>query len=124
MNAASLHDASAVELGALYRSGAASPVDALNAVLARIANWEPHLHATYALDADAALAQASASQARWQRGAPLGPLDGVPVTIKENIATRGVPMPLGTAASVLAPAERDAPPAQRLREAGDRKSVV
>ena len=118
MNAASLHDASAVELGALYRSGAASPVDALNAVLARIANWEPHLHATYALDADAALAQASASQARWQRGAPLGPLDGVPVTIKENIATRGVPMPLGTAASVLAPAERDAPPAQRLREAG------
>jgi aspartyl-tRNA(Asn)/glutamyl-tRNA(Gln) amidotransferase subunit A len=38
--------------------------------------------------------------------------------IKENIATRGVPVPLGTAATVLVPAERDAPPAARLREAG------
>ncbi|MEO6409065.1 MAG: amidase [Burkholderiaceae bacterium] len=113
-----LFAASAAELGALYRSGAATPVEVLHAVLARIAAWEPHLHATYALHADDALAQASASQARWQRGAALGPLDGVPVTIKENIATNGVPIPLGTAASVLTPAERDAPPAQRLREAG------
>ena len=39
-------------------------------------------------------------------------------TIKENIATRGVPMPLGTAATELAPAPDDAPPAARLREAG------
>src|SRR5258706_3782550 len=38
--------------------------------------------------------------------------------IKENIATKGVPVPLGTAATVLAPAERDEPPAARLREAG------
>jgi len=48
----------------------------------------------------------------------MGPLDGVPTMIKENIATRGVPMPLGTAATELVPAERDAPPAARLREAG------
>jgi hypothetical protein len=40
------------------------------------------------------------------------------VTIKENIATRGVPVPLGTAATVLVPAAADAPPAARLREAG------
>jgi Asp-tRNA(Asn)/Glu-tRNA(Gln) amidotransferase A subunit family amidase len=45
-------------------------------------------------------------------------LDGVPVTIKENIATQGTPTPLGTAATVLTPATADAPPAARLREAG------
>ena len=62
--------------------------------------------------------QARASEARWLRGEPLGPLDGVPVTLKENIATQGDPMPLGTAATELAPAPADAPPAARVREAG------
>jgi aspartyl-tRNA(Asn)/glutamyl-tRNA(Gln) amidotransferase subunit A len=113
-----LHALSAAELGAAFRTKALSPVDVTRAVLDHIAAWEPHLHATYALDAAAALAQAEASQARWLKGEALGPLDGVPTMIKENIATRGVPTPLGTAATVLVPAERDAPPAQRLREAG------
>ena len=113
-----LHALSAVELLAGYRAGAFTPLDATSAVLAHIAAWEPHLHATYALDADAALTQAEASTARWANGAPQGALDGVPVTIKENIATRGVPVPLGCAATDLVPAERDAPPAARLREAG------
>ncbi len=113
-----LHHASATELLAAYRDRSVSPVDATRAVLDRIAAWEPRLHATYALDADGAMAQAAASEARWHRGVPQGPLDGVPTMIKENIATRGVPVPLGCAATVLAPAERDAPPAARLREAG------
>jgi aspartyl-tRNA(Asn)/glutamyl-tRNA(Gln) amidotransferase subunit A len=115
---AALHDLSAVELLAAYRSKALSPVEVTRAVLAHIHAWEPHLCATYALDADAAMTQAEASQARWLKDAPLGPLDGVPATIKENIATKGVPVPLGTAATELVPAERDAPPAARLREAG------
>ena len=38
--------------------------------------------------------------------------------IKENIATRGTPVPVGTAASVLVPAANDAPPAARMRESG------
>ncbi|HWI11287.1 MAG TPA: amidase [Burkholderiaceae bacterium] len=113
-----LHDLGAVELLAAYRAKALSPVDVTRALLAHIDAWEPQLHATYALDADAALAQAEASQARWLKGAPRGALDGVPVTIKENIATQGVPVPLGCAATELVPAERDAPPAARLREAG------
>jgi aspartyl-tRNA(Asn)/glutamyl-tRNA(Gln) amidotransferase subunit A len=112
------HELGAVELLAAYRSKALTPVEVVRSVLAHIQAWEPHLHATYALDADAALTQAEASQARWLKGAPQGPLDGVPVTIKENIATRGVPVPLGTAATELAPASQDAPPAARLREAG------
>jgi aspartyl-tRNA(Asn)/glutamyl-tRNA(Gln) amidotransferase subunit A len=113
-----LHALSAAELLDLYQRKAASPVEATRAVLARIEAWEPHLHAMYALDADAALAQAEASQGRWLKGAPAGPLDGVPVTIKENIATQGVPVPLGTAATELVQAPRDAPPAARLRESG------
>jgi aspartyl-tRNA(Asn)/glutamyl-tRNA(Gln) amidotransferase subunit A len=113
-----LHDLSAVELLAAYRSQALSPVEVTRAVLAHIHAWEPQLRATYALDGDAAMTQAEASQARWLKGAPMGALDGVPTMIKENIATRGVPMPLGTAATELVPALRDAPPAARLREAG------
>ncbi|HEY0855929.1 MAG TPA: amidase [Albitalea sp.] len=113
-----LHHLSAAALHAAFRAKVLSPVEVTQAVLRRIAAWEPHLHATYALDAEAALQQARASELRWKEGAALGPLDGVPAMIKENIATRGVPTPLGTAASLLAPAEDDAPPAARLREAG------
>ena len=113
-----LHDLPAIELLAAYRSKALSPVEVTRSVLAHMHRWEPHLHATWALEGDEALTQAEASQARWLKGAPQGALDGVPVTIKENIATRGVPVPVGTAATELVPAAADAPPAARLREAG------
>jgi Asp-tRNA(Asn)/Glu-tRNA(Gln) amidotransferase A subunit family amidase len=113
-----LHELSAAALGAGYRDKSFSPLDVTRAVLAHIDRCEPHLHATYALDAEGALAQARASEQRFVRGAPLGALDGVPATLKENIATRGVPQPIGTAATELAPAPEDAPPAARLREAG------
>ena len=115
---AALHELSAVELGRAYRARTASPVDVAQAVLAHVERWEPHLHATWALQAQTTLAMARASEARWQQGQALGALDGVPVTIKENIATRGIAVPLGTAATELVPASADAPPAARLREAG------
>lgn len=114
----SLHDLGAHALLAAYRKHALSPVEVTQALLAHIARWEPHIHATYLLRPGAALAQARASEARWQRGEPCGALDGVPVTVKELIATAGDPMPLGTAATDLTPAGADAPPAARLREAG------
>lgn len=113
-----LHDLSAPELIAAYRKRTLSPVEVTQAVLAHIAQWEPHIRATYLLRPDAALAQARASEARWQRGEPCGALDGVPVTVKELIATSGDPTPLGTAATDLTPALMDAPPAARLRDAG------
>jgi len=113
-----IHRLGAAELRAAYGSGELSPVEVLNALQAHIARWEPHLHALYAADANAALVQARESEARWLAGQPLSALDGVPVTIKENIATRGTPMPLGSAATELTPASADAPPAARLREAG------
>ena len=113
-----LHDLPAHDLIAAYRQRSLSPVEVTQAVLAHIEKWEPHIKATYLLRPDAALAQARASEARWLRGEPQGALDGVPSTIKENIATQGDPTPLGTAAVELLPAAADAPPAARMREAG------
>jgi len=116
-----LHDLPATELLAAYAAHHLSPIEVTRAVLQRIAECEPHLHATWAVDAEAALVQAEASQARWlghKSAAPPGLLDGVPALLKENIATRGVAVPLGTAATVLTPALHDAPPAARMREAG------
>ncbi|MFC0114695.1 amidase [Kibdelosporangium aridum] len=112
-----LADLSAVDLLAEYRGGL-SPVEVAEAVLARIASLEPSLKAFYTHDPEAVLAAARESERRWRSGSPQGTLDGVPVTIKENIATQGTPVPLGTAATELVPAAEDAPAAARLREAG------
>jgi aspartyl-tRNA(Asn)/glutamyl-tRNA(Gln) amidotransferase subunit A len=114
----SLHDLSAVDLIAGFRAKQFSPSEVLEDVLAHIAAWEPHIKALYAFDPDGARAVAKASTERWQTAEPIGPLDGVPVTIKDNIATKGVPMPLGAASVKLVPSPLDAPPAARLREAG------
>ncbi|MCX7160718.1 MAG: amidase [Proteobacteria bacterium] len=114
-----LHLLSAADLCAAFAAHRLSPVEVAEAALKRIALWEPHLNAMYLVQADAAMAQARASEARWQAGLPLSALDGVPVTIKENIHTRGDPAPIGTAANAGGPpAAADAPPAARVREAG------
>jgi aspartyl-tRNA(Asn)/glutamyl-tRNA(Gln) amidotransferase subunit A len=115
---AELHQLGAADLAALYRRREASPVEAVRAVIAHIGRCEPQLKALYAYDPDAALAAARASEARWAQGASLSAIDGVPGTLKENIATRGTPVPVGTAASDHTPAAEDAPPAARWREAG------
>ncbi|HEX8168694.1 MAG TPA: amidase [Beijerinckiaceae bacterium] len=116
-SAADPADLTAAALLEAYRAKRLSPVEAMRAVLARVERCEPKLKALYALDPERALAGAQASEERWARGKAL-PLDGVPATIKENIATKGTPVPLGTAARALDPAPEDAPPAARLREAG------
>ncbi len=113
-----LHELPARALVDAYRRGELSPVDVTQSVLGHIERWEHHLRALYLLRPELALKQARASEARWLKGQPAGPLDGVPVTIKDNIATEGDPTPLGTAAVDLVPAAADAPPAARLRESG------
>jgi aspartyl-tRNA(Asn)/glutamyl-tRNA(Gln) amidotransferase subunit A len=114
----SLHDLSATDLLAGYRAKQFSPSEVMEEVLAHVAVWEPHVHALYLCDPDRARAVARASTERWQKGELMGTLDGVPVTIKDNIATKGQPVPLGAASVRHVPAEKDAPPAARLREAG------
>lgn len=114
----SLHDLSAVDLIAGYRAKQFSPSEVMEEVLDHVAAWESHIKALYLFDPDGARAAARASTDRWQKGEPVGTLDGVPATIKDNIATRGQPIPLGAASVKQVPAEKDAPPAARLREAG------
>jgi aspartyl-tRNA(Asn)/glutamyl-tRNA(Gln) amidotransferase subunit A len=114
----SLHDLSAIDLIAGFRAKQFSPSEVLEDVLTHVAAWEPHIKALYAYDPDGARAVAAGSTERWTKGEPMGALDGVPVTIKDNIATKGQPVPLGAASVKLVPAAADAPPAARLREAG------
>ena len=109
---------SALALIRAYETHELSPAEAMTSVIERVEAFEPHIHATYLLSPERALKEARASEARWAKGEPIGPLDGVPVTVKDNVATRGEPTPVGTAASDMTPAKADAPPAARLREAG------
>lgn len=110
---------SAVALVSSYSRGELSPVETAREVYARIDAWEPRINALYRTDREAAMAQARAAEARWRAGQPLSPLDGVPLTLKENIHTRGDPAPIGTRANEDAPPQAaDAPPAARAREAG------
>ena len=114
-----LHELTAHQLASAYATRELSPVEVVRAALARIDAWEPKIHAMYRIARDTALAEAAASEARWRSGAPLSPIDGVPLTIKENIITRGDPAPLGTRANAEAPPQTaDSPPAARVREAG------
>jgi aspartyl-tRNA(Asn)/glutamyl-tRNA(Gln) amidotransferase subunit A len=118
VTAADLADATAVELLAAYAAREVSPVEVVDAVVTRVDQAEPTLRALYLYDPDRARKAAADSERRWSEGHPCGPLDGVPITLKENIATEGEPVPLGTAATELVPAPADAPPAARVREAG------
>ena len=114
----SLHDLSAVDLIAGYKAGQFTPSDVMEDLLAHVAEWEPHIKALYLFDPDGARKAAKASTDRWSKGEPTHVLDGVPVTIKDNIATKGQPVPLGAASVPQVPAAADAPPVARLREAG------
>ena len=102
-----------------YRSGAASPVDVLQRTLARIDARNPAINAMAYVDTVGAQAAAEASSRRWAAGTPLGPLDGLPVTIKDSVHAVGMPWRHGCAANADLPySTYDAPPAARLKEAG------
>jgi aspartyl-tRNA(Asn)/glutamyl-tRNA(Gln) amidotransferase subunit A len=114
----SLADLTALQLVENYRNRSLSPREVITSLGERLAEAEPLLDATWAVDLDAAMAEATASEQRWRNGAPIGPLDGVPISIKEMIATKGVAKPVGTAAGDMTPMTADAPPVDRVREAG------
>ncbi|EJL92697.1 amidase, Asp-tRNAAsn/Glu-tRNAGln amidotransferase A subunit [Herbaspirillum sp. CF444] len=108
----------AAQLAAGYRSGAFTPVQALEACLARIAQCQPAINAMVVIDADGARAAAQASLARWNASAPLGPLDGVPVSVKDNMHVAGMPTTWGSRLLQGFVAARDELPVARLRSAG------
>jgi aspartyl-tRNA(Asn)/glutamyl-tRNA(Gln) amidotransferase subunit A len=109
---------SATELGGAYGRGELSPVDVLEALLERSAAINPRINAIVTLDERGARATAAASAQRWRAGAPLGALDGVPLTVKDNIPVRGLRTTWGSRLYADFVPERDELPVARLRAAG------
>src|SRR3954468_6573412 len=110
--------ASALDLVELYRTQALSPVEAAEALLARAETLQPKLNAFCVIDRDGALEAAREAERRWRDGEPLGPLDGVPVTIKDLVLMRGFPTRRGSRMIDPVPDTEDGPAVARLREAG------
>ncbi|MDQ6739740.1 MAG: amidase [Actinomycetota bacterium] len=118
LSSTGLHQLSACELSAGYAAGELFPVEVCAAVIERIEVREPVLNALYVFDPDAALRAARASERRWKEGTQRSAMDGVPVTVKENIARIGVPMPGGTALPNPKVAAANAPVTDRILEGG------
>ncbi len=110
---------SATALVERYRAGSLSPVDVVQACLERIAAKNPQLNAFRFVDADGALAAAEKSARRYARCKPKGPLDGVPVSVKDTLLVRGWPTLRGS--RTVDPDQKwpeDAPAVLCLRQTG------
>jgi len=109
---------SATQLTSLYRAKLLSPAEVARAVLQRIDELNERLNA-FSFIAPDVLGAAKASEARWAKGEPKGLLDGVPVSIKDLILTRGWPTLRGSkTVDPKGPWSDDAPAVARLREHG------
>ncbi|HEX4260133.1 MAG TPA: amidase family protein [Acetobacteraceae bacterium] len=95
-----------------------SPVEVMRAVLARIEALDPQVNAFATLLPEASMAAARRAEAAVGAGAALGRLHGVPVTIKDLTATRGIPTQRGSRIFAGMVPDEDAPLVTRLREAG------
>src|SRR5712672_1579124 len=112
------HYASIAEITASVRSKKLSPVEIVNAHLKRIEAMRPKLNVFVHIDADGARAQARGAEDAVLRGAALGPLLGVPITLKSCIDVAGWPTPAGSLLRKQYVAEADATLVARLRAAG------
>jgi len=108
----------ATELAASYRSGAATPERVLEAVLERIEEVNPRLNAVVTLDLAGARRSAAEAGSRLRSGQPLGPLDGVPLTVKDNLFVRYLRATWGSLLFKDFVPERDDLPVAKLRIAG------
>ena len=113
---------SATELLSAYAARTLSPVEVLRDVADVVSAREPTLNALWVNDLEtrpeALLDAARSSERRWATGAPVGSLDGVPVTVKENLARAGVSMPSGNAGVTPVLPTRSSPVVERVEEAG------
>ena len=118
MGSVPIYELSAAALLEAYRKHQLSPVEVTRAVLERIERLNPVLNA-FNLVSDRALDDAKASEARWMAGQPKGLLDGVPVSIKDILLTKGWPTLRGSkTVDARGPWNDDAPATARLREHG------
>ncbi|MEX3916434.1 amidase family protein [Paraburkholderia sp. BR10872] len=109
---------SASQLTAGFRQRALSPVEVMCAVLDRVTKLDPVVNAICALDEDGAMSAAGEAERRWMRGEPCGPLDGVPVSVKDLVAVAGLPTRHGSWTASPERENADAPAVARLRRAG------
>jgi len=108
----------AMELGVAIRSQKVSPVEVVDAVLARIERLNPRLNAYCTVTATAARAAAREAEAAVIRGDALGMLHGIPVSIKDLVATQGVRTTHGSKLYEQFIPDEDAPVVERLKRAG------
>ena len=114
---ADLTEHSLVELAALIRRGKASPVAVMEAHLARIQELNPSLRALVMVSPQA-LEQAQKAEAALASNQSLGPLHGVPLTVKDTIDTAGLRTASGSRVLKRYVPQEDAPAVARLRAAG------
>ena len=117
MSEADVVAAGVVGLVRAFQQGALTPTDAARAYVSRIRRYDGKLNA-YRVPASDLADEAAASTRRWRAGLPKGPLDGVPIAVKSNIAVRGLPHDAGIGAFRNRPAEADAEAVRRLRASG------
>src|SRR3984893_772884 len=114
-----IHAMTAAELSAAYATKKLSPVQAAEALLRRIEVLDPKINSFCLVDPGAAGVQARAAEARWRKGAPLSPLDGVPMAVKDILLTKGWPTLRGSrTVDPKRPWREDAPTVARLKEGG------
>src|SRR5260221_4260679 len=106
---------SAAELSHRYARRALSPVEVVDFALKRAERLQPHLNAFVLIDAEGARSAAKESEARWAKGAPLSPLDGVVSSIKDTTPVKGWPNRYGSHAPDETPSAQDAAVGVRLR---------
>lgn len=111
---------SATELAEAYRTGALTPETVAAELLDAIADVDPPINAFCLVDRDRTMVEARESAVRFAAGTPVGPLDGVPISIKDLLLTAGWPTLRGSL--MIEPDQMvwdtDAPAVARLREAG------
>ena len=101
-----------------YSRGELSPVEVIWAHLEQCEKKNPEINAVFGLREDYAVSEAKKSEQRWREGCPCGPLDGIPVLLKDSIKCTGFDYYHGSAGYRGCPADADAPPAARIKSSG------
>lgn len=109
---------SATSMAAAIRRRRLSPVEVIRAILERIERLNPRLNAYLTVDADGALRAARRAEEAVSKGADLGPLHGVPVSVKDLVCVKGLPMTFGSLLYRDYVPDHDAGAVERLRAAG------
>ena len=112
------HELSAAQAAAAIREGRLSPIDLVEALLARIDALDPALRAWVTVDRDGARAGARASAIELERSGPRGPLHGVPIGLKDIFYTAGIPTKAGSPLMADFVPEYDAHCVALFRQAG------